>query len=640
MPSCLLRNVTVRSIASGALLAIGLCRAAAGANPNPREPMNPMDLHDLIRVEKTDAAEGAVVVAGPGVVVVATAAETRAVADGLFTSVLKDIQAISANPTRVAGKKLSDLYAQVRQLRRAALDLQMMGETAGVDYSLRALVLSRQLGKLVQAFKGTPAGQTYLNQARQYLSSGKATAARKAAAQKLQRLLQDKKLDEAYKAACQELDQLRSVTMLLEPREEEIFLMELASAEGLIASDRNTAFRQQTQAALDRLAVSLLPKTQELLQSIAATAGILRTAPQATVAGQTLAGPQCLESFAAAWKQVHLSALRGRAVDWAYMTSIPDLSHLQQKGTPRFVEADYARFCDDVVKALASLIEADAQRAAESEVPTLYLQYLQVLAPLVAAAGDDKLELAVQPALDKLAAKSTAFAQEVKAYVTATHELLRWRERLAQASAASAATAFPPSDQALVKFFVGEGEYRGLWAPSLPDPASAHLLASCPEVIPTASQRALEQPVLVKNIAGLSGGKIGVARYATRHYTTLPLPDVSAELVKLQQDLLVTAQQPTLSLEAAAAVDAAQRGRYLAAGGVVKGFYLEGLIPRFAALRPEAQQMVALGLLPVEKPPLGFVSHVLVRFDVAPAWVQHKHFFLPLAAAPASGDSR
>ena len=76
MPSYLLRNVTVRPLAVGALLAIGLCRMVCGANPNSREPMNPLDVHDLIRVEKTRTAEGAVIVAGPDVVVVLTGAKS------------------------------------------------------------------------------------------------------------------------------------------------------------------------------------------------------------------------------------------------------------------------------------------------------------------------------------------------------------------------------------------------------------------------------------------------------------------------------------------------------------------------------------------------------------------------------------
>ena len=184
---------------------------------------------------------------------------------------------------------------------------------------------------------------------------------------------------------------------------------------------------------------------------------------------------------------------------------------------------------------------------------------------------------------------------------------------------------------------MSEGDFRGLFISSDTAPNRAVLTASCPQVIPTARQRALEQPILVRDLAGLTGGKLAVARYHDRHYATLPLPDAAAELTRLQQELLVTAQQPAMTLEAALALDSAQRGNYVAAGGVIKGLHLEGLIPRFAALRPEAQYLVALGPLPVEVPPLGFISHVLVRLDVAPAWVQHRYFFLPVPnAAPAA----
>ncbi len=616
MSSFLLRTVTVRFLAVGAVLALGLCDAVCGANPGSREPMNPLEIHNLTNGQPL-----------------------LATADGLFTALLKDIQAISANPSRVAGKKLSDLHAQIRQLRRAALDLQLLGETAGVDYSFRADVLNERLGVIIQAFKGTPAGQAYTNQIRQALLNPKAVQARKVGVQKLQKMLQDKQLEEAYTLLHRGFDQLTSLTMMLPDSEAAVCLLEFAPVSDPITRGRITAFREQAQAALNQLAASLLPKTQELVQRVADAASALRTAPQATVDGQALSGPQCLEAFGAAWKQVHLSAIRCRAVDWAYMTGIPNEPSLEQTGTPRIAEADFERFYDELVKALASLIEADAQRAAEADARTLYLQYLPVLAPLVAATRDDKLALAVQPALDKLAAKSPALAKEIATYVAATHELLRWRERTAQAQAASAAAAMLPSDQAVVKFFLSEGDYRGLLTPVILDFVHAVLRASAPEVIPTASQRALEQSVVVNDIVGLSGGKLGVARYKSRHYATLTLPEASDELARLQQDLMVTAEQPALSLESVVALEAARQGNYVAAGGAVKGFYLEGLIPRFAALRPEAQQLVALGPLPAEVPPVGFLSHVLVRLDVAPAWVQHKYFFLPLAEPAASEKS-
>lgn len=604
----------VSSAVTAILLALGQCHLAYGANPNSRDPMLPLDLHNLTNAQPA-----------------------LSTANTLFTSLLKDIQAIGANPTRVAGKKLSDLHIQIRQLRRAALDLQMLGETAGIDYSFRANALAQSLSQIVSVFRGSPAGQTYANQAQQFLASPKATQARKAMAQKLQALLQQQKLEEAYQEFNNAFDQLTSLTMFLDTRAEELYSMEIAPVGGLIANGRNKAFRGQAQASLDQLITSQLPATQELLKSIAAATTALQSAPQAAVGEQKLAGPQCLEHFGGVWKQLHLSALHCRAMDWARISNVPGLINLGQIDPQQVRVADgvIAQVCEDLVKALATLIEADAQRAAPADAASLYQQYLQVLAPLIASTADDKLQQAVQPALEKLAGKSAPFAEEVKSYQTGTHELLRWRERLAQSNAAVAAASFLPSDQAVLKFFMSDGEYSGLFIASDTAPNRAVLTASCPQIVPTASQRALEQPILVRDLAGLSGGKLAVARYHSRHYATLPLPDAAAEVTRLQQELMVTAQQPAMTLEAAVALDSAQRGNYVAAGGLVKGLHLEGLISRFAALRPEAQQLAALGPLPVEVPPLGFLGHVLVRLDVVPAWVQHRYFFLPVPnAAP------
>ncbi len=616
MSSQLLRCGGGSSAVAAILLVLGQCHAAWGANPNTRDPLLPLDIHNLTNAQAP-----------------------LSTASTVFTSLLKDIQAIGANPARVAPKKVSELHIQIRQLRRAAVDLQMLGETAGVDYSLRAAALSQSLSQIVAAVRSTPAGQAYANQAQQVLPSPKATQARKAMAQKLQALLQQEKLEEAYQELNTALDQLTSLTLFMDTRAEELYTMELVSVGGSITNRRITAFREQAKASLDQLITSQLPATAELLKSMAAAAAALQSAPQAPIGDQKLAGPQCLEHFGGVWKQQHLSALRCRAMDWARITNIPDVTYLGQIDPQqvRLTDDAVSQFYESVTKALASLIEADAQRATPAEVPLLYQQYLQVLAPLIASTPDDKLQLAVQPALERLAGKSAPFAEEVKSYQTATHELLRWRERLAQSSAAAAAASFPPSDQTLLKSFQSEGEFRGLFIPSDTAPNRAVLTASCPQVIPVAGQRALEQPILVRDLAGLTGGKLAVARYHDRHYATLPLPDAAAEVTRLQQELLVTAQQPAMSLEAALALDSAQRGNYAAAGGAIKGLHLEGLIPRFAALRPEAQSLVALGPLPAEVPPLGFISHVLVRLDVAPAWVQHRYFFLSVAnAAPAA----
>jgi hypothetical protein len=602
-------------VLAGTWFVLALCGAAHGANPNSREPMLPLEIHNLTETQ-----------------------ETLNRADNLFQSLFKDLRAIGSNPTRVTGKKLSDLHVQLCQLRRAAVDLQLLGETAGMDYGLRANVLTSMFSKLVPIFQSTPAGQAYVAKAQQYLGSPRASQERQATAANVQKLLQQEKIEEAFKLYCQALDPLSSLTLFLEPRLADLYRVEYAPL-NVLAHRRNTIARENAQASLQQLAASQLPRTQELLQAVEAAAVALRTAPQADVDGQSLAGPECLAHFGDVWRQLQLSAVRCRAIEWARLSGIPDLSYLPRNDPQQIqlTDSSITEFYDQLCRSLAGLIEADAQRAAEVDVPNLYVHYLQTLAPLVADTADDKLQTAVQPALEKLANKSAAFADEVQAYRTATHELLRWRARLAQKQAASAAAEFQPSENVLLESFKSEGEFHGLFAANETlAQRAALLMASCPQMIPAVSERILDKPILVENLAGLTGGKLAVARYRTRHYATLPLPDTSPERIRLQQELMATAQQPALTLEAAMAMDSARRGDYVAAGGALKNFYLEGLIPRFATLRPEIRQLVPLGPLPIEVEPLAFISHVLVRFDVQPAWIQHRYFFtsVPQPEAP------
>ena len=83
MSSQLLRCGGVSSAVAAILLVLGQCHVACGANPNSRDPMLPLDIHNLTNAQAT-----------------------LSTANTLFTSLLKDIQAIGANPARVAGKKV------------------------------------------------------------------------------------------------------------------------------------------------------------------------------------------------------------------------------------------------------------------------------------------------------------------------------------------------------------------------------------------------------------------------------------------------------------------------------------------------------------------------------------------------------
>jgi hypothetical protein len=347
-----------------------------------------------------------------------------------------------------------------------------------------------------------------------------------------------------------------------------------------------------------------------------------------------LNGPQCLEHFGGLWRKLHRSALQCRAVEWARLTGTPDVGGLTPPGEPnRLRDEDYAKSLESLIRGLAALIEADAQRATAEEVPGLYVGYLRVLAPLVLRTADDKLEAACLAALQKLAAKSLPFAKEVQVYHEATDELLRWRARAAAAEAAGKSEKVAVAADLLARATVSRTDYQGLIGPQETKLTKARFNAPGPGILAGASKQVVDQPVRVRSIAGLAGGKAGVSRYEDRHYAIVTLAPLAEPAMALKQDLLVMEQLPALSLRATVAVESAAQGDLLAVGGRVASMWLEGVIPRFATLPESALPMVPLGPLPGEVNAAGMATQLLVRLNVTSQWMQHRYFFVDLAQA-------
>ncbi len=602
-----------RSAISGTVFCVTLLFASiAGANPNQDSPDAALDLS---KFAKSD--------------------EILKQAKGLLDSCAKTIPNLAQQ-----GAKLPSQLVALRQLRRLALDLQMCGETAGFDYGLREAWLNAQLKRAIARFKTTTAGATQAAKDRQFLSAPGTTQFRAVALEKIKQLAQQQKWPAAYAMLNDTLDKLSSYTMFLEPAEETPYLLQFSEVGILVTTKRNAIFRQQVQEILDQLVTAQLPNPQGLVTAVSAAATGLRTASSVDVGGKLLNGPQCLEYFGNSWRQTQLAALRCRAIEWARRVSVPAYAHYlpQIPGANRIVDADYGRLADDVIKALASLIAADAARVAGPDVVVLYGAYLQAAAPLVSATADDKLRLALTPALETLAAKTPAFGAEVAAYRAATDECLRWRERVAKCAADARQKPFVPSSQLLLQATASKEGYQGLLALSEPKLGEAQLLSSCPEVLLGAAPKLVGQKMLIQHTVGLPEGKFCVSRYQQRHYAMLPRPDVAQEIQKLRQDLLISELGPPLTLDAAVAVTSAQQGDYVLVGGEVKSIYLEGLIPRFAKLPEAAAPIIALGTMPSEPPAERLLSHVLVRLSITPSWVNHRYFFVELSqpTVPAS----
>ncbi len=600
--------------ATFAVLSLACLDSSVRGNPSHRDMEAPLNIHN-----------------------VANSQELLTKAKGLYEQSSKSLQGVVDGRGRASTKVLSQIHISLRQLRRTALDLQMHGEPAGFDFELRAGRLDEPLMKAVGQLKSSQAGVGQINKIRQYLSTPRTRQARDRVCAEVKQLMQKQQVLLAYDKLHQTLDEWKSMTIFLEDREPANDLGQLDDLEFMLRS-RQKLFRQQIREALTTAGNTRQPDMKVLADGIVASADALRTSATVAVDGQTLSGPEYVEHAANAWRKVHLAALHCRAIDWARRVSIPSMPHMTEVREPYWIdEGQYSRFVDETVKGLAAIIEADAERAQGPEAAKLYSQYVEVLAPLAAQLEGDKLTSAIEAALEKLASKSPDFHKEVEAYRESTDELLRWRERVAASVAEARAAEFPSSDELLLKSLGSRQGVRGLLDEKQPNLRLARLIGSVPEIMPVATQETLDKQVLVRNVVGLPGGKIGIARYDARHYSTVAAYRATDEIQRLKQDLLITEQLPPLTLRAAIAVDSAERGDFVAVGGVVRGIHLEGLIPRFATLPEGGLSMLALGPLPVEPKQEALLNHVLVRLDVAPSWINHRFFFADVVESNAPG---
>ena len=155
-----------------------------------------------------------------------------------------------------------------------------------------------------------------------------------------------------------------------------------------------------------------------------------------------------------------------------------------------------------------------------------------------------------------------------------------------------------------------------------------------------AVKKLMGQKATVRDLIRLPGeSKASIVRYASRTYGTVPAPlPLDAEVASLTQDLLAV-EEPPITLGAMQALLTAQRGDMIAVGGDISGTYLEALITRFASMKPSAAALTVLGQISPEPIDSAGMSHVLMRFNITPRWVQHDYFFLPLAPPATSTAS-
>ncbi|MEZ6112633.1 MAG: hypothetical protein R3C99_16710 [Pirellulaceae bacterium] len=570
---------------------------------------------------------------------------------GLYDEALKSTQRIIEMTAKGDLAKVNpQLFISARvpagQGARLSEQLRLLGEPAGPDYELRCNRLLQVSGPPLNQYITFPTSQKYIDGLRQKLA--KQAPARANVVGRLEQLIQQQKWEAAEKMLDDALVLIYTDTTFFHSSETAVILKPF---EQVTAAIRTAMLNKRRQIAAQLLAErrqKLAFDLPGLVQQVSAAADSIGATGTFDPDGQPLSGPQTLTMLAGRWDEAHASAIRVMAIDWARhangydsaagydAAAAYDPSLVGEVAAPATSDSasplsqEYAKFTAAMIGGIVRLIDADAQRLPAAEIESRHAEYLAALSPISGQLADRQALSAFSAALDRLAAKSPALGLQVKYYGEATNELLRWRQRAAEAMARAATGDARPIEQQMYDATVSRPpDYTGLFPQVNADRRYPALLASSPQILEPALPNLVGQTITASDVTRLAGNsKYAIARYQLRTYVNTPAPmDTAGQVAELKADLFVAESQPPLTLAAAAAIHSAERGDFDAVGGEIVGAHLEGVITRFASLPTAAAWMLPLDRLPDEWPQQPSLNQVLMRFDVQPTWVQHRCFF-------------
>lgn len=601
---------------------IAACSTAMPADPNHKDPMAYMPAHGREEVQAMYKA----LVAISTQVLEEQQQQLEAAANGKLKG---------ASPS-----KLSQTMVKASRRNRLAERLQMYGEPTAFEVALRGRVLANPYyGAVVQGYASLPTSARFMVQLRAKFRKGE--QARQRAGAKLKELASQGKWEEAETALHSILDRLEAEGLWFLSEDEVGAVMKpIAATRGEIETQMNMLHSARAKQSLAQSRAEQLPDYDAILEEVRQAVNNVGTAGQTAWEDETVNGPQLAERISAKWKETHVGTLRCLALDWAEASrtrrtySSAPLGEETSDGT---LGRDYEAFSQAILKSIAELIALESRRLSGDEVAQHYVQYLGVLAPMVRQISDRYPTTEIEQALQDLAKAEPAFGAEVQAYDAGTTELLRWRARVAEAAAKARDADFGPLAGLLAEATRSEGAYIGLFTREGHEQGRPKLLECAPKVLPHAAKKLLGSRARSGDVLRITPThRAAIARYQSRTYANVPAElDTAAEVDLLKFDLQVTDQLPALTLTSAVAVNSAERGDYVSVGGQIAGTHLEAMITRFAKLPTAASILVPLGELATEGKIASMLPQVLLRFDLQPEWVQHRHFFVQLAPAGA-----
>ncbi len=511
---------------------------------------------------------------------------------------------------------------KITRIKRFGERLADNAEPAGWDLSLRADELQRRNDAVIKAYRALPKTNDLIT-----VAATQARPLSTAKARSLPRIgtfFKQGKVELAEKGLDDIHDELEPLTVWFNLNTYKAVYNPFLPANALVYPKAKELRVEAINHQLEQLRAAETPDFAGVLKQMQAAVESVRTTGSASWNGESVTGPQLVSLWVAAWKDQQTKTLHCRASDWArgIKQGVRPPSELDQ------LEAAYLDFENQAIALVGTLISADAGRVIPDGVSQLYVQYLAAIARATPHIEHPKWLPTVEAELKKLSEKSPTFAQQVANYRQATGEMLRWRERAAAAAAKSRISA----SEKLEHVWGRASNDQAMVARKPPARSTLTFLSSGgPSLLRDVAQVAVDQPATVENLAPC-GDRTACSRYRNRLFARVAHSALPAgEVAQLKADLLVSDDNPPLTLEAAIAILSAQDGFLQSAGGKITDVELQSLIVHHLKLTNDRAH-IALGPLSGDaaiddRLPIDQVMYV---FDIRPTWLQHKYVFVEL----------
>ncbi|MGB7343744.1 MAG: hypothetical protein WBD20_06005 [Pirellulaceae bacterium] len=528
------------------------------------------------------------------------------------------------NSGRLPYKQLETAAGDFYITRRDAKRLALMGEPVAVEMNSLLLMLDIENAKLMFRYRGSTQGsaQVQKNLAQlKRLNPGKDKELDKIAA-----AIKSNQLEQSEKRLENIGRELHELCRILTPTQHgpytKKFFATMSELDSMLTPIRRKQYFDQAKqvAAKELQKVAGFATEARRVQTEIAASGKTKLEDS-----EEVAAPGAIRHLAKQWGNASAALIRFAAIEWAFSPSPPSKSYESSMNRVAQLEST-------AKDAIIAVIDAAAVSTPAEKIPKLYSDLLGELSFIDRRTRGSGISKDCEPALQRLAAKSSGLPEQIAAYGLAIEQPLIWRSRFARKHAKQLGENYRDATWTITQDFqVTESNKpkmygspssrkRKLVTPTFATGASWKVADASEFIV---GRRVSEQDTLRL----YEGSLTALVRHHGVHYSNVAIGmPVEREMEDLKVCLLVNSDHRPLNIDAANAISSAQMQDFLEVGGVIRQLHLEAAVTRFISLPNVAYQIAPLGSLPSIADDLPAVEQACWRLDIEPHWIRHPYF--------------